>query len=449
MKISAGILSVVLSGASVTMVTAQVDFERYQLENGLKVILHEDHSTPIVAVSVLYHVGSKNEDTSRTGFAHFFEHLLFEGSEYIGRGEYMNYVQSNGGALNANTSQDRTYYYEVLPSNQLELGLWLESERMLHAVINEEGVETQIEVVKEEKRQRIDNQPYASFQAEMFKRAFVEHPYRWTPIGSLEHLNAADLEEFLQFYETFYVPNNATLSIAGDIDLDQTRAWIDAYFSDIPRGAGAIPRPTIDEPPLPGAIVDTIYDNIQLPATFWGYRMPEQTHPDAYALEVLTQVLSSGKSSRLSRVLTDEKELALQVFSFPFSLEDEGLFIVLGMPQVGTDLADLEEGIQTEVQRMIDEPITYQQLQKVKNQIETDFVRNFSSVARIAESLANYEVYYGDADLINTEIERYMAVTAADIQRVAAQYLVPQNRIILRYLPKDAAMSSNQTVNAE
>jgi len=422
---------------------AQVEFERYSLNNGLKVILHEDHSTPIVAVSVLYHVGSKNEDTSRTGFAHFFEHLLFEGSENIGRGEFLEYVQSNGGALNANTSQDRTYYYEILPSNQLKLGLWLESERMLHAVINNDGVETQREVIKDEKRQRIDNQPYASFSAEMFERAFTEHPYRWTPIGSLDHLNAASLEEFLEFYHTFYVPNNATLSIAGDIDVEQTKQWIEAYFEDIPAGTTEIPRPEIDEPPLSSAIVDTIYDNIQLPASFWGYRMPEQTHPDAYALEVLTQVLSGGKSSRLSRVLIDEKELALQVFSFPYSLEDEGLFIVLGMPQMGTELLELESGIQSEVQRMIDEPINPDELQKVKNQIETDFVRNFSSVARIAESLANYEVYYGDANLINTEVSKYIAVTAEDIQRVAAKYLVPENRIILRYLPKDQSMSSN------
>lgn len=422
---------------------AQVEFERYSLNNGLKVILHEDHSTPIVAVSVLYHVGSKNEDTSRTGFAHFFEHLLFEGSENIGRGEFLEYVQSNGGALNANTSQDRTYYYEILPSNQLKLGLWLESERMLHAVINNDGVETQREVIKDEKRQRIDNQPYASFSAEMFERAFTEHPYRWTPIGSLDHLNAASLEEFLEFYHTFYVPNNATLSITGDIDVEQTKQWIEAYFEDIPAGTTEIPRPEIDEPPLSSAIVDTIYDNIQLPASFWGYRMPEQTHPDAYALEVLTQVLSGGKSSRLSRVLIDEKELALQVFSFPYSLEDEGLFIVLGMPQMGTELLELESGIQSEVQRMIDEPINPDELQKVKNQIETDFVRNFSSVARIAESLANYEVYYGDANLINTEVSKYIAVTAEDIQRVAAKYLVSENRIILRYLPKDQSMSSN------
>lgn len=422
---------------------AQVEFERYSLNNGLKVILHEDHSTPIVAVSVLYHVGSKNEDTSRTGFAHFFEHLLFEGSENIGRGEFLEYVQSNGGALNANTSQDRTYYYEILPSNQLKLGLWLESERMLHAVITNDGVETQREVIKDEKRQRIDNQPYASFSAEMFERAFTEHPYRWTPIGSLDHLNAASLEEFLEFYHTFYVPNNATLSIAGDIDVEQTKQWIEAYFEDIPAGTTEIPRPEIDEPPLSSAIVDTIYDNIQLPASFWGYRMPEQTHTDAYALEVLTQVLSGGKSSRLSRVLIDEKELALQVFSFPYSLEDEGLFIVLGMPQMGTELLELESGIQSEVQRMIDEPINPNELQKVKNQIETDFVRNFSSVARIAESLANYEVYYGDANIINTELSRYLAVTAEDIQRVAAKYLVPDNRIILRYLPKDQSMTSN------
>jgi zinc protease len=213
----------IFSVAMVSQAQNKIEFEQYKLKNGLNVILHEDHSTPIVAVTVLYHVGSKNENPERTGFAHFFEHLLFEGTENIKRGEYMKLVQSNGGILNANTSFDRTFYFEILPSNQAELGLWLESERMLHAIIDETGVETQREVVKEEYRQRYDNQPYGTFLPEMFKRGFEVHPYNWVPIGSLEHLNQAKIEEFRDFYKTYYVPNNATLSIAGDINKPQVK----------------------------------------------------------------------------------------------------------------------------------------------------------------------------------------------------------------------------------
>ena len=194
----------------------KIEYIEYDLPNGIHVILHEEHATPIVAVSILYHVGSKNENPERTGFAHFFEHLLFEGSTNIGRGEYSELVEKNGGTLNANTSNDRTYYYEILPSNQLELGIWLESERLLHAKVDNTGIETQRSVVKEEKRQRVDNQPYASFITEMFKRMFTEHPYNWVPIGSMEHLDAAQEEDYVNFYKTFYVPANATLSIAGD-----------------------------------------------------------------------------------------------------------------------------------------------------------------------------------------------------------------------------------------
>jgi predicted Zn-dependent peptidase len=218
-------VSLLLASAALPL-SAQVKFESFDLPNGLHVILHQDNSNPLVAVSVLYHVGSKNEIPTRTGFAHFFEHLLFEGSENIGRGEYMQLIQYNGGALNANTSNDRTFYYELLPSNQLELGLWMESERMLHAKIDQVGVDTQREVVKEEKRQRVDNQPYASFLTEMFKRAFTQHNYRWVPIGSMDDLNAATLEEFMAFYKKFYIPNNATLSIAGDLDIAQTKELI-------------------------------------------------------------------------------------------------------------------------------------------------------------------------------------------------------------------------------
>jgi len=435
---AAGVLSL---GA---MAQSDIEFTEFTLDNGLHVILHEDHSTPIVAISVLYHVGSKNEDPERTGFAHFFEHLLFEGTEHIGRGEYMEIIQSNGGALNANTSADRTFYYEILPSNQLELGLWMESERMLHAKIDQVGVDTQREVVKEEKRQRIDNQPYATFTMEMFKRAFTVHPYNWVPIGSLDDLNAAQLDEFIQFYKTFYVPNNATLSIAGDIDVKETRAMIEKYFGDIPAGTHEIPRPDVEEPALAGPIVDTIYDNIQLPATFWGYRIPKQTDQDAYALEVLTTLLSGGASSRMSTSLVDDQQLALQVFSFPYTLEDEGLFIVLGLPQMDKDLAQLEEGMQAEIDRVKNELVSEREFQKVMNQIESDFISGYSSVAGKAEALANYHVYYGDADLINNELERYRSVTREDLMRVAKKYLNDTNRVVLRYLPAQSQNSNAQ-----
>src|SRR5690606_23428373 len=213
----------VLAASVIHAQERKIDFEKYTLPNGLKVILHKDNTAPVVAVTALYHVGSKNEDTARTGFAHFFEHLLFEGSENIERGQFDKYITNAGGELNANTSQDRTFYHMVLPSNQLKMGLWLESERMMHAKIEDVGVNTQREVVKEEKRQRMDNQPYGSILTEILSRAYKVHPYRWAPIGSIEHLNKASLSEFMDFYKTFYVPNNAVLSIAGDINIEETK----------------------------------------------------------------------------------------------------------------------------------------------------------------------------------------------------------------------------------
>ena len=228
--------TVLLALGSTVYGQRKIDFVEYDLPNGMHVILHEEHATPIVAVSVLYHVGSKNEVADRTGFSHFFEHLLFEGTVNIGRGEYSKIVERNGGTLNANTSQDRTFYFELLPSNKLELGLWLESERLLHAKVDTKGIETQRSVVKEEKRQRVDNQPYASFITEMSKRMFLNHPYNWVPIGSMEHLDAAQEEDYVNFYKNYYVPSNATLSIAGDIDIAQTKKLIDSYFASIPKG---------------------------------------------------------------------------------------------------------------------------------------------------------------------------------------------------------------------
>jgi len=416
----------------------KVEFVEYDLDNGLHVILHQDKSTPIVAVSVMYHVGSKNENPDRTGFAHFFEHLLFEGSENLGRGEYFKTVQNAGGTLNANTTFDRTFYYEVMPSNNLELGIWLESERMLHAKVDITGVETQREVVKEERRQRIDNQPYGSVLQETFKRTFKEHPYKWPVIGYMEHLDAATEQDYIDFYKTFYVPNNAVLSIAGDIDLNQTKAMVKKYFGTIPKGVKAIPRPTVVEPPLVGVVRDTIEDNIQLPAVIQAYRIPAQGTADFYAVDMLSRLLSRGNSSRMYKALVDQKQLAVFAGSFPLALEDPGVTIAFGIASMGINTKDLEAAMLLEIERTQTEPIPDKEFQKLRNQIESEFIQGNSSVVGIAESLANYHMYMGDADLINTEIDKYLAVTKDDIRRVAKKYFNKDNRVVLNYVPKDA-----------
>ena len=414
-----------------------IQFEKYTLPNGLKVILHEDHSAPVVAVTALYHVGSKNEDTARTGFAHFFEHLLFEGSENIKRGEFDKYITNAGGALNANTSQDRTFYYELLPSNQMDLGLWLESERMMHAKIEQIGVNTQREVVKEEKRQRMDNRPYGSFLTEMLKRAFKVHPYQWAPIGSMDHLNAAKLEEFIQFYKTFYVPNNCVLSIAGDFNKADVKNKIEAYFGPIQKGANVIPRPTIQEPALGGEVRDVIQDNIQLPGVFQAYRAPKQGGDEYYAFNVLSTILSGGASSRMNKTLVDKKQQAVAAQSAPFFNEDEGLFITLAIANMGVKIESLELSMDSIVNDLKTDLVGEREFQKVKNQITTQIVTSNSTMAGIAESLANNEVYFGDANLINTELDKYNKVTRQDVLNVAKKYLNKDNRVVLYYVPKE------------
>jgi predicted Zn-dependent peptidase len=466
----------------------KITYEAYDLPNGLHVILHEEHATPIVAVSVLYHVGSKNENTNRTGFAHFFEHLLFEGSANIGRGEYSELVEKNGGTLNANTSQDRTYYYEVLPSNQLELGLWLESERMLHAKVDIKGIETQRSVVKEEKRQRVDNQPYGSFFTEMFKRVFTAHPYNWAPIGSMEHLDAAQEEDYVNFYKTYYVPSNATLSIAGDINIEQTKKWIAAYFGSIPQGQAinlyrdfinlsedafvarynisknkfdsknfmasstpeakkiinsylskpcVIERPAKDNQAISGVVKDTIYDNIQLPALFMGYKMPAQTHPDTYALEFLNEVLSSGSSSRINKEIVEKRQLAQYAFSFNYGLEDAGIGIMAAIAPKEVALDTLLAAFDAQIATIKSSLISEEEFQKVRNKFENDIASSNASIAGIAENLADNHVYYGDANRVNSLLSNYLKVTREDILRVANTYLTQNNRVILYYLPKE------------
>ena len=415
----------------------RIEFEEYDLDNGLHVILHQDNTTPIVNVSVLYHVGSKNEPEGRTGFAHFFEHLMFEGSPNIPRGQFFKIIESAGGQLNANTSNDRTFYFETLPSHQLELGLYMESERMLHAKIDSTGIATQKEVVKEEKRLRVDNQPYGSILEETFSRVFEGTPYEWTPIGSFEDIDAANEEDFKDFFATFYVPNNATLSIAGDIDIANTKSLIEKYFGEIPTGTKEIPRPIVQMKEL-GDVQAEVFDNIQLPAVIQAYQMAEQGSEDYYAMQMLTTLLSGGQSSRFQKELVDNQELAVAAGSFPFALEDAGVFISFGIMNMGKTTEDLQSAMDKEIERVKTEQIDDKEFQKLRNQIENSFVSSNSSMRGIAESLADYHVYFGDANLINNELDRYMAVTKEDLQRVAQKYLDPNKRVQLVYLPKSA-----------
>jgi len=425
-----------LVAAPFTLVAQEIEFEEFTLKNGLHVILHQDNATPIVAVTVMYKVGSKNEQPDRTGFAHFFEHLLFEGSKNIDRGEFDKYIKGAGGTNNANTTNDRTFYYEILPSNQLELGLWLESERLMHARILEKGVETQREVVKEERRQRVDNQPYGTLLEEVLVRAYRKHPYRWSPIGSMDHLEAATLDEFLGFYEEFYVPNNAVLTIAGDIDIKQTKKLVRRYFGPIPKGKKDIYRPDIVEPPLGGEIRDIVYDNVQLPAVVMAYRTAAQGTPDAYALQMLSRLLSDGQSSRLNREVKDKKQKALATGSFPLPLEDPGLALMFGIASVGVTAEDLEAAIQVEIEKVKSELISEREFQKLRNQVENTFVSQNGAISGIAENLSTYHMFYGDAELINKELDRYMKVTREDLRRVAQKYFNNDNRVVLYYLPE-------------
>ena len=433
-----GFLTGLLLGAG-TLLQAQVKpvaFEEFTLPNGLHVILHQDKSTPIVVTSVLYHVGSKNENPNRTGFAHFFEHLLFEGSKNIARGQFDTYISGAGGNNNAFTSQDITYYYEVLPSNQLQLALWLESERMLHANVDQKGVETQREVVKGEFRERYENQPYGTIFREVFARLFNTHPYQWLPIGSLEHINAASEQDYVNFYKTFYVPNNATLVVAGDIDPTQAKTWITQYFKDIPASKTPITRPSIKEPAMVAEVRDTVYDNIQLPAVIMGYRIPKQGSADSYALQMLSMLLAQGESSRMHKALVDQQQKAVAAGSFPNDLEDESVYIVYGICNLGIDPQDVEKSLDEEIESVQDLLVQEEEFQKLQNQIESNFVESISSLEGIAQSLAEYKVLYKNTNLINTELDKYLAVTREDLQRVAKTYLQKNNRVVLHYLPK-------------
>ena len=414
----------------------QIKFEEYDLPNGLHVILHQDNSAPVVTTSVMYHAGAKDEAAGRTGFAHFFEHLLFEGTKNIARGDWSKIVSSNGGENNANTTGDRTYYYEVFPSNNEQLGLWMEAERMRHPVINQIGVDTQKEVVKEEKRLRMDNRPYGNFFNAILTTVFKKHPYKGTTIGSMEDLSAAQLEEFNAFYKKYYIPNNAVLVVAGDIKPEQTKKWIKEYYGSIPAGT-KIERNFPKEIPITQGFEETYYDaNIQIPAYIFVYRVPGDTERDSYVLNMLSYYLSNGKSSVLYKKLVDEDKKALEAGAFNVGMTDYGVFAFFTIPMGDTTKDVLKKDIDAEIKKVQTELISEVDYQKLQNQMENGFVNANSSTEDIAHNLATNYLLKGNTDLINKEIEIYRSITREELREVAKKYLNPNQRAIINYLPE-------------
>jgi zinc protease len=419
-------------------ISQNVEFVEYDLDNGLHVILHQDKSVPLAVTSVMYHVGSKDDSPERTGFAHFFEHLLFEGTENIDRGQFMKIVESNGGSLNAYTSNDETYYYEFFPSNKLELGLWLESERMLHPVIDEIGVKTQNEVVKEEKRLSYDNRPYGQLLPQITQSLFKKHPYRWLPIGSMDHLDSATLDEFIAYNKKFYVPNNAVLVVAGNFEIDETKNKIKDYFGPVPRG-NDVPRIDIEEDPLTAEIRKSFYDpNIQLPMGLVCYRIPSFKERDSYVLDMISSILSSGKSSRLYKKMVDTKKVSVEVQAINLSFEDYGVYVILSLPVGDNTLETLYENIDEEIVKLKNGLITDREYEKLQNEFENSFVNTNSSISGIANSLASYYLLHDNVNLINERLDIYRSITKEEIMEVANKYLNNNSRAVIDYLPESA-----------
>lgn len=427
------LLSVGLHAQSFT----PIQYEEYTLDNGLTVILHVDRSAPTAMTYVLYRVGSKDEVTGRTGFAHFFEHLMFEGTKHIERGQIDKLITAAGGVLNASTSFDQTDYFFKIPINQLELALWIESERMMHLVIDETGVETQRQVVKEELKQRYEGRPYGTIGDNLFKLTFQDTPYEWMPIGLAQDINSASIEEFRGFHRKYYLPNNACLVVGGDIDIQQTKELIQQYFGDIPSGPQPQQR-VVNIPEQTEARELIVEEEVTpLPAYIESYVTVDYRHPDAYALELLADVLSTGRSSRMYQRIVDREQLALQASSFGVPLDKAGMFAFIAIANAGVDFEPIETAIHEEIEAVQLYGITKEEFEKVRNAMETQFTRSFLSLDGKLRNLAQYSMFRDDTDLVNRQLERYMAVTREDIQRVANTYLRPERRNVVKYVVMD------------
>ena len=420
-----------------------VPFETFRLENGLRVILAPERTTPVVSVNVWYDVGSRNERPGRTGFAHLFEHMMFQGSQNIGKTEHMQLVERAGGSLNGTTSEDRTNYFQTLPSNRLNLGLWLEADRMRSLAVTKENFENQREVVKEERRMRVENQPYVG----SVLTALYEAPYNaegcfgyaHNVIGSMDDLNAARVEDVQQFFDTYYRPNNATLTISGDFDPAEARQLVQQYFADIPNG-GAPPAFTCTSPFTGLPERQTINDaNANLPALSMVFGVPEAKHADAYALELLSAILLDGESSRLNQRLVKQEKAALAVQSLSSNRRGPGLFGMLAIANQGVAAERLEKLLSEEVEKVVRNGVSAAELQKAKNRQRAQTVRSRQTVHGRAEALQWFVHFHGDPAALRDDLARYDAVTRDDVRRVAQQYLTPSNRAVIVTQPGPAA----------
>jgi predicted Zn-dependent peptidase len=409
------------------------------LPNGLEACLVEDHQAPIVDVQVWYHVGSKNEAPGRGGFAHLFEHLMFDGTTNTPAEQFSDYVIRSGGIDNAYTTEDSTVFWETTPSSQLPVVLWLEADRMRNLDITAAIFNNEKEVVEEERRLKFDNPPYGTVVETLYQHAYTVHPYQHMTIGSMHDLDNARIEDIRDFYDTYYVPNNATLVIVGDLNLAETESMIRKYFGPLERGAHPLSHNIPQEPPQTAERVVKLSLNVALPAFVEGYHMPADGTPDAYPLRLASNILSEGESSRIYRRLVYEKQIAVEAESTGNFTEDPNLFFVFAVMNQGHPPAEGEAEVEAELARLKTQPVSDEELQKAKNQILRDFILTRQTVQTRGEELGYAAVILKDANLVNTELARFLAVTPADIQRVAQKYFVPENLTLVEVYPKSTA----------
>jgi predicted Zn-dependent peptidase len=413
----------------------------YRLSNGLRVVLNEDHSAPLVAVNLWYHVGSKNERVGRTGFAHLFEHMLFSGSEHVGNNEHIRHVQSVGGTMNGTTFFDRTNYFETLPSNYLALGLWLESDRMgfFLPALTQEKLDIQREVVKEERRQRYDNVPYGTAFERLLRLAFPsDYPYHWPTIGSMEDLGAASLDDIREFFSTWYRPDNATLTVIGDFAPDEAKRLIERYFAEIPAG-GSLPKFEAERTPMGHEVRETFPSQVQLPRIYRLYHLPKMGDPDWVAADLLTTILASDKASRLDRVLVHEKQIAQDVATYVLPTEATGLLMLQATAREGVQIEEIESVIDEEVSKIALGSVTGDELTRAKNRAEIEFAHQLETFDARADLLGMLSTYFGDPSLIHRWLDPYRAATAEDLAHVARKYLIPENRVTSIFVPDRSA----------
>src|SRR4029079_4811715 len=432
------LLPLALAVTAGAQATPKIKFEKYTLPNGLEVILHEDHSTPIVTVDTWYHVGSGDEKPGRTGFAHLFEHIMFMGSEHVPVGEFDKLLEAAGANNNGSTTEDRTNYFENLPSNALPLALWLDADRMgfLLPTMDKAKLDLQREVVKNERRERVDNVPYGRGDEMILAALYPKgHPYSWSVIGSMDDLTAASLEDVSNFFRTYYAPNNATLTIAGDFKPAEAKRLVAMYFGGIPRGPALPPRPNVAPVVLAKDTFMVLEDKVQLPRAFYDWPTVKIYDKDDAALDVLASVLASGKHSRLYKRLVFDMQVAQQVFASQQSSKLAGRFEIDITPKPGQSLAAIDKVVQEELQKGMNEPTPERELKRVQNSFRASFLNRLSGVLGKSEILNSYNYMAGNPDYVQQDAARYENVTRADVQRVAKKCL-GAHKVVLTVVPE-------------